>query len=343
MSSSQNSQVFIYVLKCEHDKFYIGKSTNLNQRISDHLEGDGADWTKLHKPLKIVENFLSTNKFDEDNKTLGYMDQYGIDNVRGGSYSGIILSDQQKISINRQLQTANNRCFKCNKEGHLQGDCHETIDANGNIINKTINNKCHRCGKEGHIKKDCHETTDANGNIINTPIDIHCHKCGKGGHIKKDCHETTDVNGKSIIDLPFNQSLPFNGTTSNNKCFRCNKLGHFRRDCHETTNANGNIIIDSSSSNNVICEKCGRNNHQSSQCYAKTDVNGNELWVVVNTPISSISSNDGSGFNHRPSYNRGNSYNNVCHRCGRSNHHANTCRYTTDINGSPINNSCVLL
>jgi predicted GIY-YIG superfamily endonuclease len=39
-----------YVLKLEEDKWYVGLTTNLNQRLTQHFTGDGAKWTQLFKP-----------------------------------------------------------------------------------------------------------------------------------------------------------------------------------------------------------------------------------------------------------------------------------------------------
>ena len=37
----------------------------------------------------------------------------GIDNVRGGSYSSIKLSKEQKKFLKNELNGCNDRCFKC--------------------------------------------------------------------------------------------------------------------------------------------------------------------------------------------------------------------------------------
>jgi len=43
-----------YILKLENNKWYVGKTANLNLRIAQHYTGTGgAGWTKRHKPIKI--------------------------------------------------------------------------------------------------------------------------------------------------------------------------------------------------------------------------------------------------------------------------------------------------
>lgn len=78
----------IYVLELEDDCFYIGITYNLNLRIAQHLSGTGAGWTKMHKPVKIVEVFYDgCTRQKEDEITKRYVDIYGAECVRGGSWT----------------------------------------------------------------------------------------------------------------------------------------------------------------------------------------------------------------------------------------------------------------
>ena len=45
----------LYVLKLEHDCYYIGVSSYLNQKLEDQFNGKGAMWLKKHKPLELVD------------------------------------------------------------------------------------------------------------------------------------------------------------------------------------------------------------------------------------------------------------------------------------------------
>jgi hypothetical protein len=77
----------VYVLKLEDHCWYIGLSTNLEKRLKDHFDGKGAEWTKLHKPLKLEEKFIGYGENYERFITFEYMSLYGIDLVRGGAYT----------------------------------------------------------------------------------------------------------------------------------------------------------------------------------------------------------------------------------------------------------------
>ena len=45
---------FVYVILCEDDSFYKGMTNDLYLRFYEHYTGIGADWTKVHKPVKVI-------------------------------------------------------------------------------------------------------------------------------------------------------------------------------------------------------------------------------------------------------------------------------------------------
>ena len=44
--------LYIYVLLLEENKYYIGKSNNIDNRLESHFNGNGSAWTKKYKPIK---------------------------------------------------------------------------------------------------------------------------------------------------------------------------------------------------------------------------------------------------------------------------------------------------
>jgi hypothetical protein len=119
-----NKNFNLYVLKLVNQKFYVGKTCqSVYNRFIQHKNGDGAIWTKIYKPLEILEQFKTNNKFDEDLYTKKYMDKYGIENVRGGSYTKKNLEDWEIKALNKELKSSNNLCFKCGKRGHFVNQC----------------------------------------------------------------------------------------------------------------------------------------------------------------------------------------------------------------------------
>lgn len=97
----------IYILRLENDKYYIGKTNNLSNRLRDHEQGIGCAWTSKYKFVKLIETIDTDDVFEEDKCTKIYMSQYGIDNVRGGTYSQVELSDQTKKYLEHELFHAN--------------------------------------------------------------------------------------------------------------------------------------------------------------------------------------------------------------------------------------------
>jgi predicted GIY-YIG superfamily endonuclease len=52
----------VYHLKLEEDNHYVGITYNLNQRYAQHISGNGAKWTKLHKPISVEQVWIEVLK-----------------------------------------------------------------------------------------------------------------------------------------------------------------------------------------------------------------------------------------------------------------------------------------
>jgi len=132
--------VFIYILLLELNKYYIGKTNNPDIRLDSHFNSNGSEWTKIYKPIKVYELISNCDSYDEDKYTLKYMEKEGIDNVRGGSFSQIKLSDEQIKLINQMIKGASDKCFNCGESGHFIKDCIESKiqDYLKNINNENI-------------------------------------------------------------------------------------------------------------------------------------------------------------------------------------------------------------
>lgn len=148
---------YVYVLLCEGERFYVGKTEDMEKRYDEHLRGKGSQWTRIYKPIDIVELYMADTCFAEENKTKEYMIEYGLYKVRGGPYSMLYFSDIETEIIRKQLWHAQEKCFQCGGD-HFVSGC------------KTPSVKyCCRCGRD-HWASECQDWTDIEG--IDLPKDL---------------------------------------------------------------------------------------------------------------------------------------------------------------------------
>jgi len=135
----------IYILELEGGKYYVGKTHNLESRLHAHFSGQGAAWTKLHRPIRVLKTIDTDN---EDACTIEMMYKYGIKSVRGGSYSQLILDNVAIESATRAMITQFDLCYKCRKPGHYGSQCRRY---------------CTRCQRTSHYKDQCYASTTRYG------------------------------------------------------------------------------------------------------------------------------------------------------------------------------------
>jgi len=113
----------IYILELEDEFWYVGRTYDIKKRILEHSEGRGCSWTRLHKPIRCKGVVKDVSTYDELKYTLMYMEQYGIDKVRGSVYCKIELDENEKKEIERHIRAARNECYNCGFSGHYIANC----------------------------------------------------------------------------------------------------------------------------------------------------------------------------------------------------------------------------
>ncbi|MBA3756889.1 MAG: GIY-YIG nuclease family protein [Nitrosomonas sp.] len=131
----QDGRVWIYVLRLQDDKYYVGKTSKLEKRLQDHREGNGSHWTSLYPFVEVVESFEG-DAFDEDKYVKKYMAEHGIDNVRGGSYVRQHLSPEDEAALKKELIGASDSCFRCGRNTHFASQCYAKTHLDGHSLVK---------------------------------------------------------------------------------------------------------------------------------------------------------------------------------------------------------------
>lgn len=116
--------ITIYVLRCTNNKYYIGKTlSSVSKRFNIHKKGQGAIWTKKYRPIEILKTYQNCDHFDEDKYTKMYMDKFGIDNVRGGSYTKVNLENNIIKFLKKELSSIHDKCYGCGAKNHFIKNC----------------------------------------------------------------------------------------------------------------------------------------------------------------------------------------------------------------------------
>jgi hypothetical protein len=132
------------VLACERGNYYVGRiagsHANVPRRFHQHRDLlGGAAWTKKH-PVEAIEKIVyDQDKWQEDILVYHYMEKFGMDKVRGGSYSQCTLTEAQVREIEIKLRSANNACCGCGKQGHFMARLSKRVGMNGLI--RAVNGK----------------------------------------------------------------------------------------------------------------------------------------------------------------------------------------------------------
>ena len=255
--------VFIYVLKCQKNKFYVGKTENPNYRLESHFSEGGSSWTKKYKPIQLYQLVPDQNDHDEQRITQEYMEKYGIDNVRGGPWCKIDISDSIK-SIEHILNSSSDRCYNCGSTGHFTNKCPQKKTTKTTRTKTTKTTKptktntlqvCKRCKRLGHTEDKCYATKYENGKPILDEYDEVwcCEYCGKEFDSEKGClfHENVHCPNKR-------RNKYFDGARN------------LQQELYDTSSDEENT----SDEENIICYRCGRQGHYASTCYAKKHIKG---------------------------------------------------------------------
>jgi predicted GIY-YIG superfamily endonuclease len=185
----------LYVLQLENGKYYVGKTADVKKRFEQHVSGKGAEWTKIHRPVKLLETRRITSEHDENNTTKDLMKKYGMENVRGGAYSTTDISPEVEDVLRLEMKSNTNACYKCGKSGHISKYCSRKTSFKGT---------CH-CGREFLIFEEfmshnrmCVRRSVREDDVATPTKDVICYRCHRKGHYSNNCYAYTSKDGDYI-------------------------------------------------------------------------------------------------------------------------------------------------
>ena len=215
--------LFIYILALKNNKYYIGKTNNPDFRLEQHFDSNGSVWTKKYSPLKLLK-LIAGDDYDENKYTLKYMEKYGINNVRGGSFCEIKLSEENKTTIQKMISGTTDKCYICGMEGHFANKC--TNDYDKLIVFLSKEYRCFRCHRKDHYAENCYAKTYDNGTEIESSDEEFDTYKDSSYHENMYCSKK---NKQKYISKNNNKNL----------CYRCGRDTHYVSECYASTHKNG--------------------------------------------------------------------------------------------------------
>jgi hypothetical protein len=206
--------IYIYVIRQECGKYFVGKTNTPSitiQEIKQMAIENKQQWILQYRPAQIIEIINSHDPWDEDKITLKYMNKYGIENVRGGSFNSFILSPNEFTTIRNMIFSAKGKCPICNLIGHNKQCCpmvfefndYEVVIFDNNDIILTTEPKL--LTDDINLIKNKNQISDTSSYLSNTLLSIatttnslfnswfrsgnksKCLRCGMSGHKTGNC------------------------------------------------------------------------------------------------------------------------------------------------------------
>eukprot|EP00013_Stygamoeba_regulata_P008676 CAMPEP_0177679326 /NCGR_PEP_ID=MMETSP0447-20121125/29536_1 /TAXON_ID=0 /ORGANISM="Stygamoeba regulata, Strain BSH-02190019" /LENGTH=260 /DNA_ID=CAMNT_0019188495 /DNA_START=108 /DNA_END=890 /DNA_ORIENTATION=+ len=253
-------KVWIYVLRLKSDKYYVGKTTMLDQRLRDHFNGDGPQWTQMYPPINVDFATLSEDPSEENYHTERYMKIHGVENVRGGMYFKVKHDEILVKALEFRLKHDSDLCVECSSSTHFVSQCPKKLQASGYRPQYAV-----PVGRELPRAR------------------------------APEPRAPSVTRSQPIPQPQQQQRQPQRAPRPSAGCARCGRSSHSADRCFASTTEDGYPLFSSSDeeqefvyyrgggggkrrrSVGPLCQRCGREGHHHSSCYAKWDIDGDYI------------------------------------------------------------------
>ena len=83
-TSPEEGGHYVYVVQCSDGSFYTGYTTDVQRRVAEHNEGEGAKYTKGRRPVELVH----VESFADQSSAM--QREYAIKQLRRGAKESLI-------------------------------------------------------------------------------------------------------------------------------------------------------------------------------------------------------------------------------------------------------------
>lgn len=108
----------LYVLRLKDGSVYVGSTKNIERRMREHAAGESSVWVKKHgidffTPPVTIKIWNVNPRDAEDQTVIALMKEFGMENVRGGSFSQTHFDRHRRQEIERRMRHKDEKCFRC--------------------------------------------------------------------------------------------------------------------------------------------------------------------------------------------------------------------------------------